>query len=231
MKTFTNDDIGEIAKEAKDVFFIYVKMGMSTEKDVVEIALDEKIANLNRQDIQVFVQHTDPAKFDILKPMVGIIYAFIPGNSQVMMSGTPNFFLLDNPHGEAGNFTRAMWHLDARKNNMTILQHLEIHAPLEAEKIREQQEKGKLLQNTASQVFTTDFEEARQQYLAQFTNKSLEEIVNAVAPLEIAEERFNICGGCDKFNKEIALCNECGCSMATKVNIKNASCPLSKWVN
>jgi hypothetical protein len=45
---------------------------------------------------------------------------------------------------------------------------------------------------------------------------------------EQAEERFAICGECEKLN-DLGVCGECGCVMPTKVKIKTSACPLGKW--
>lgn len=42
------------------------------------------------------------------------------------------------------------------------------------------------------------------------------------------EHRMNICRSCDKL--KMAFCSECGCFMPIKTRLKNAECPLKKWV-
>lgn len=44
----------------------------------------------------------------------------------------------------------------------------------------------------------------------------------------IAEERFEICKACPSLAVP-GTCKECGCVMALKVKLPNASCPLGKW--
>jgi len=49
---------------------------------------------------------------------------------------------------------------------------------------------------------------------------------------EIRNERFDICKGCDRLFKPTRTCKECGCFMALKTWIANASCALHddpKW--
>lgn len=44
-----------------------------------------------------------------------------------------------------------------------------------------------------------------------------------------AEERLNICAGCEFFNSYLKTCRKCGCYLPVKVKIKFVSCPLNKW--
>lgn len=46
---------------------------------------------------------------------------------------------------------------------------------------------------------------------------------------QIAKERLEICKGCEKFVSATTQCKECGCVMAAKTKLPNASCPLGKW--
>ena len=48
---------------------------------------------------------------------------------------------------------------------------------------------------------------------------------------DIRDERFAICKGCDRLFKPTRTCKECGCFMALKTWMKDASCPLPdpKW--
>ena len=43
------------------------------------------------------------------------------------------------------------------------------------------------------------------------------------------KSRLGICEKCDKRNK-LNMCAECGCFIITKTKLKNAECPLNKWV-
>ena len=46
---------------------------------------------------------------------------------------------------------------------------------------------------------------------------------------DIRDERLNICKGCDELFKPTRTCKQCGCFMALKTWIKDATCPLNKW--
>jgi hypothetical protein len=46
---------------------------------------------------------------------------------------------------------------------------------------------------------------------------------------EEAEARLNTCINCDRLIQLTKQCKECGCIMAVKVKLKNATCPLNKW--
>lgn len=46
---------------------------------------------------------------------------------------------------------------------------------------------------------------------------------------EIRNERFNICKACPRLFKPTRTCKECGCFMAAKTWLKEASCPIGKW--
>jgi len=46
---------------------------------------------------------------------------------------------------------------------------------------------------------------------------------------EEAEARLNTCINCDRLIQITKQCKECGCIMAVKVKLKNATCPLNKW--
>ena len=45
----------------------------------------------------------------------------------------------------------------------------------------------------------------------------------------IYDERYNLCKGCEHFNKLLKTCNECNCFMFIKCGLKKANCPLGKW--
>ena len=47
---------------------------------------------------------------------------------------------------------------------------------------------------------------------------------------ERAEIRMDICKECERYNSKLKLCKECGCFMPAKVLMKEAYCPLLKWV-
>lgn len=46
---------------------------------------------------------------------------------------------------------------------------------------------------------------------------------------EQRDERFGVCKGCERFFKPTKTCKECGCFMALKTYLKDATCPLGKW--
>ena len=46
-----------------------------------------------------------------------------------------------------------------------------------------------------------------------------------------SSDRYDTCKSCDRFNKYLKTCKECGCFMPLKVKLKNAYCPINKWGN
>lgn len=46
---------------------------------------------------------------------------------------------------------------------------------------------------------------------------------------EIRNDRFNMCKACPRLFKPTRTCKECGCFMAAKTWLKEASCPIGKW--
>jgi rRNA maturation endonuclease Nob1 len=46
---------------------------------------------------------------------------------------------------------------------------------------------------------------------------------------EIRNKRYDICKECDSLFKPTNTCKECGCFMAMKTWLKEATCPLGKW--
>jgi len=46
---------------------------------------------------------------------------------------------------------------------------------------------------------------------------------------EIAQNRLDICLACDRLIAKTKQCKECGCFMAIKTKLENATCPLGKW--
>lgn len=46
---------------------------------------------------------------------------------------------------------------------------------------------------------------------------------------ELAESRYEICKGCPELIKLTKTCKQCGCFMALKTKLQNATCPLNKW--
>jgi hypothetical protein len=53
--------------------------------------------------------------------------------------------------------------------------------------------------------------------------------MNIFLKKEQAQERYDICKTCNKFNAAIKQCAECRCFMPVKVKFINSSCPLKKW--
>jgi hypothetical protein len=46
---------------------------------------------------------------------------------------------------------------------------------------------------------------------------------------EISDARFNLCNSCPELISLTKQCKKCGCFMALKTKMKEASCPLGKW--
>jgi hypothetical protein len=46
---------------------------------------------------------------------------------------------------------------------------------------------------------------------------------------EDAIKRYETCLGCPRLLQSTKQCRECGCFMALKVKIKEATCPIGKW--
>lgn len=46
---------------------------------------------------------------------------------------------------------------------------------------------------------------------------------------EESARRFATCLECPSLIQSTKQCKECGCFMAMKVKLKNATCPLGKW--
>lgn len=44
------------------------------------------------------------------------------------------------------------------------------------------------------------------------------------------DARLGVCKGCERLFKPTRTCRECGCFMAAKTWLKDASCPLGKWI-
>jgi hypothetical protein len=45
----------------------------------------------------------------------------------------------------------------------------------------------------------------------------------------VAQARYDLCKACDRFNKTLYTCKECGCFMKVKVKFSNSFCPINKW--
>jgi hypothetical protein len=46
---------------------------------------------------------------------------------------------------------------------------------------------------------------------------------------DIAEDRMDVCRSCEHFLKMTGQCKKCGCIMAIKSKLPNATCPIGKW--
>jgi hypothetical protein len=46
---------------------------------------------------------------------------------------------------------------------------------------------------------------------------------------ELAKKRMEICKACPHFISLTTQCKKCGCIMAAKTKLKNATCPIGKW--
>jgi hypothetical protein len=55
-------------------------------------------------------------------------------------------------------------------------------------------------------------------------NKNLEKVMPAVQ-----KERMDICNACPFLIKATKQCMKCGCFMAVKTRLPNATCPEGKW--
>jgi rRNA maturation endonuclease Nob1 len=47
--------------------------------------------------------------------------------------------------------------------------------------------------------------------------------------LEIRNARYETCKGCEELFQPTKTCKKCGCFMAMKTWLKEATCPLGKW--
>jgi hypothetical protein len=46
---------------------------------------------------------------------------------------------------------------------------------------------------------------------------------------ELADSRYDICKACPELINLTKTCKKCGCFMAVKTKLKEATCPLGKW--
>jgi hypothetical protein len=53
--------------------------------------------------------------------------------------------------------------------------------------------------------------------------------VNAYTAKKIRDERYEICKSCPELFKPTRTCKKCGCFMAMKTWLKDATCPINKW--
>jgi hypothetical protein len=46
---------------------------------------------------------------------------------------------------------------------------------------------------------------------------------------EVSSERYSICKACPELIKLTKQCKKCGCFMAAKTKLQQATCPIGKW--
>ncbi len=46
---------------------------------------------------------------------------------------------------------------------------------------------------------------------------------------ELAEKRIAICHSCPLYNKQMNICNDCGCYIPSKTASRNSNCPKNHW--
>ncbi len=46
---------------------------------------------------------------------------------------------------------------------------------------------------------------------------------------EVSSERYSICKQCPELIKLTKQCKKCGCFMAAKTKLQQATCPIGKW--
>lgn len=46
---------------------------------------------------------------------------------------------------------------------------------------------------------------------------------------EVAKSRYDICLACPELIKLTKQCKKCGCFMAVKTTLEQATCPIGKW--
>lgn len=106
---------------------------------------------------------------------------------------------------------------EARFTEKELQQIVEVEKFLEEEK-------------TTLSTFPSPFQQARN--LAKELWKSGKNAARGLPVLvstEVGFERFNLCQGCEFFEKESSRCTKCGCFMKTKTQIASAACPVGKW--
>lgn len=80
-----------------------------------------------------------------------------------------------------------------------------------------------------------DFEQA-----ATTASEVPDDVADAISPADLFNadnytdkktriSRFDTCKGCERLFKPTKSCKECGCFMALKTWLKDATCPLGKW--
>ena len=54
--------------------------------------------------------------------------------------------------------------------------------------------------------------------------------MNIFVVAEQAQERYDICKKCDRYESITTLCKECGCITKMKVKLIISTCPIGKWI-
>ena len=79
-------------------------------------------------------------------------------------------------------------------------------------------------------TFPSPFQQARNLAKEMWkTGKNAARGLPVLVPTEIGFQRFNLCQGCEFFEKDSSRCTKCGCFMKTKTQLASASCPVGKW--
>jgi len=107
-------------------------------------------------------------------------------------------------------------------------------------------EKGTLTINSGKKPFRKDdvlekpSEEELEKMLEENMPKISDKEAQNVTPIdllnsknyttkEIRNQRLDICKGCPRLFKPTKTCKECGCFMAMKTWLSDATCPIGKW--
>jgi hypothetical protein len=69
----------------------------------------------------------------------------------------------------------------------------------------------------------------RVKQLADSAQTSAVDLLTEKVPVEVREERWKICQGCEKLYVPTSTCRLCGCFMQVKTWMPNQKCPASKW--
>lgn len=224
---YTEQQIREfLASEISDITFIFAKIGnCDGTLDAQEQQLEAKVAELrtvhNRPNIQMLVtcQPLDASLFMMKEEMV---YAYIPNQvGRYTIAAHVGYFL--------NEMDRAFEILDSRMNDVSLVEYLQFHAPEKFAKIEKLADENMFTEDVIPQLQQTRRNIVRN-LVSGHPSQASTSLSALLVNTETAIERFDICSACDKFNAETFLCNECGCEMTGKVNIKNESCPLKKWL-
>lgn len=224
---YTEQQIREfLSSEICDITFIFAKIGnCDGTLDAQEQALEAKVAELrtvhNRPNIQMLVtcQPVDASLFMMKEEMV---YAYIPNQvGRYTIAAHVGYFL--------NEMDRAFEILDSRMNDVSLAEYLQFHAPEKFAQIEKIVNDNMFTEDVIPQLYQGR-KRIVQGIVAGNPSQSDTSLSHLLVNTETVIERFDICTACDKLNTETFLCNECGCEMTGKVNIKNESCPLKKWL-